>query len=57
MTSTVDSQTAENEFDRFTNAMDLDLNTDGMDAEDLTAFNKQKHRLMGLESHQRRTHP
>lgn len=42
----VDKETAESEFDRFTHAMDLNLSTAGMDAEDLTAFNKQKDRIV-----------
>ena len=39
-------EVAESEFDRFTEAMDLDLDTSLMDVEDLTAFNKQKSRLI-----------
>ena len=42
----VDKETAVNEFDRFTGAMDLDLDTSEMDAEDITAFNKQKRRII-----------
>lgn len=42
----VDKETAEHEFERFTECMDLDLNTADMDAEDLTAFNKTKNRLL-----------
>ena len=34
------------EFDRFADAMDLDLDTADMDAEDLTQFNKQKSRIV-----------
>lgn len=37
---------AEAEFDRFVEMMDLDLDTNGMDAEDLTAFNKQKNKIV-----------
>lgn len=37
---------AEAEFERFTTAMDLDLDTSMMDVEDLTAFNKQKSKLV-----------
>ena len=37
---------AEAEFDRFAESMDLDLDTAGMDAEDLTAFAKQKNRII-----------
>jgi hypothetical protein len=40
-------EVAEQEFDRFVEAMDLDLDTADMDAEDLTAFNKQKSRIVG----------
>lgn len=39
-------EVAEEEFDRFADEMDLDLDTSTMDAEDLTAFNKQKGRLV-----------
>jgi len=42
----VDKETAEAEFDRFVDSMDLDLDTANMDAEDLTAFNKQKSKLV-----------
>ncbi|MCH9712750.1 MAG: hypothetical protein K0U20_09020 [Proteobacteria bacterium] len=41
-----DSETAKNEFDRFIDSMDLDLDTADMDVEDLTAFNKQKNRIL-----------
>ena len=34
------------EFERFVELMDLDLDTAGMDAEDLTAFNKQKSKII-----------
>lgn len=37
---------AELEFDRFIEAMDLDVDTSEMDAEDLTGFNKQKKRIL-----------
>lgn len=37
---------AEQEFDRFAESMDLDFNPVHMDAEDLTAFNKQKERFI-----------
>ena len=43
---TVSKDMAESEFDRFTEAMDLDLDTSDMDAEDLTAFNKQKSKVV-----------
>lgn len=46
MTNKVDKETAAVEFDRFTEAMDLDLDTSEMDAEDLTAFNKQKRKIV-----------
>lgn len=42
----VDKETAKNEFDRFVDCMDLDIDTADMDAEDLTAFNKTKSRLL-----------
>lgn len=37
---------AEQEFDRFVDSMDLDLDTAGLDVEDLTAFTKQKNRII-----------
>lgn len=46
MSNLVEQGVAEAEFDRFVEAMDLDLDTSVMDAEDLTAFNKQKSRLI-----------
>ena len=39
-------EVALNEFDRFVECMDLDLDTSQMDAEDLTAFNKQKSKIL-----------
>jgi len=42
----VDNDTALSEFDRWTESMDLDLDTADMDAEDLTAFNKQKKKIV-----------
>ena len=45
-TSKLSTEAAEIEFDRFTEEMDLDLNTNDMDAEDLTAFNKNKNRII-----------
>lgn len=39
-------EVAEQEFDRFADAMDLDLDTVGMDAEDLASMNKQKNRII-----------
>lgn len=37
---------AEQEFDRFADAMDLDLDTSFMDEDDLTGFTKQKNRVV-----------
>ncbi len=45
-TETIDIDTANAEFDRFVECMDLDLDTADMDSEDLTAFNKQKNRIL-----------
>lgn len=42
----IDIQTAKVEFDRFAEDMDLDLDESMMDAEDLTAFNKQKNKIL-----------
>ena len=42
----VDKETAEVEFERFVEAMDLDLDTSIMDDEDKTAFTKTKNRLL-----------
>ena len=42
----VAADVAEAEFDRFAEGMDLDLDTTGMDAEDLTALTKQKKRIL-----------
>lgn len=44
--SKLDGETALNEFERWTNSMDLDVDTSGMDEEDLTAFNKQKNKII-----------
>lgn len=44
--SKIDKATAEKEFDRFVDMMDLDLDTADMDVEDLTAFKKQKSRIV-----------
>ena len=41
----VAAEVAEVEFNRFVESMDLDLDTAGMDAEDLTAFNSQKRKI------------
>lgn len=46
MSDIVAKEVAEQEFDRFVHCMDLDVDTSGMDAEDLTAFNKQKGRII-----------
>jgi hypothetical protein len=43
---TIDKESAGVEFDRFVDAMDLDIDTAELDAEDLTAFNKQKSRII-----------
>ena len=45
-TPKVDKESAEVEFERFVDAMDLDLNTSIMDDEDKTAFTKTKTRLL-----------
>lgn len=42
----IDNDTAQAEFDRFVDAMDLDLDTADMDVEDLTAFKKQKSKIV-----------
>lgn len=42
----IDEETAKIEFDRFTESMDLDLDKSNMDAEDLTAFEKNKNRIL-----------
>lgn len=41
----VDAETAEQEFQRFADAMDLDLDPAGMDEEDRTSFEKMKRRI------------
>lgn len=46
MNDTIPNEVAEQEFDRWVDAMDLDLDTAVMDAEDLTAFTKQKRRIL-----------
>ncbi len=45
MDTIIDKETAEREFDRFIECNDLDLDTAGMDTEDLAAFNKLKNRI------------
>ena len=46
MADKVALEVAENEFNRFTDNMDLDVDERFMDEEDLTAFNKQKRRII-----------
>lgn len=46
MNETITQEVAEQEFDRWAEEMDLDLDTSAMDAEDLTAFDKHKRRLL-----------
>ena len=46
MSNEVAKEVAEQEFERFAEEMDLDLDTSSMDAEDLKAFNKQKNRII-----------
>ena len=46
MSDLVALEVAEAEFDRFVESMDLDLDTTKMDAEDLTAFSKQRSRII-----------
>ncbi len=46
MTDVIAKEVAEAEFDRFSESMDLNLNTTVMDSEDLTQFNKQKDRII-----------
>lgn len=42
----VSKEVAEQEFERFADAMDLDVDTTGMDQEDVNAFNRQKSRII-----------
>ena len=42
----LDAETAELEFMRWAEAMDLDIDTSFMDAEDTTAFEKQKRKIL-----------
>ena len=42
----VAKEVAESEFDRFVERMDLDVDTSIMDEEDVTAFNRQKSRII-----------
>lgn len=46
MSDKVALEVAQVEFDRFVECMDIDVDTKGMDSEDLTAFNKQKNRII-----------
>ena len=42
----IKAETTEQEIDRLKDDMDLEIDTDGMDAEDIKAFNKQKKRII-----------
>lgn len=42
----IDAETAENEFNSWADAMDLDLDVADMDEDDLAGFNKQKKRII-----------
>ncbi len=46
MSNKIALEVAEAEFARFADAMDLDLETADMDAEDLTAFKRQKNKIL-----------
>lgn len=46
MTDVIDSETAENEFNRWSESMDLDIDPELMDDDDKKAFKKQKRRLI-----------
>jgi hypothetical protein len=46
MENKIAKEVAEQEFDRFVDEMDLDLDTSQMDAEDLAGFNKHKNRII-----------
>ncbi len=46
MSEVIAKEVAEQEFERFVDAMDLDIDSTQMDAEDLTAFNRQKGRII-----------
>lgn len=45
-TPRISPEVAEAEFQRFAEAMDLDVDVSKLDAEDLTAFNKNKDRIL-----------
>lgn len=50
MSDKIAKEVAEAEFDRWAEEMDLDLDVSEMDAEDVTAFTKQKRRILkGIE--------
>lgn len=46
MSDKIDKETAELEFNRFTDSMDLDVDESFMDEVDLMSFNKQKRRIV-----------
>lgn len=46
MTNVIETEAATLEFDRFAESMDLDLDETLMDDEDITAFKKQKNRIV-----------
>tara|TARA_R110002153_G_C13332612_1_gene498609 strand:- start:28533 stop:28946 length:414 start_codon:yes stop_codon:yes gene_type:complete len=46
MTDKIALEVADAEFERFVDCMDLDVDTSMMDAEDVSAFNKQKGRII-----------
>lgn len=45
VSETVSSDVADAEFERWTDSMDIDVDLTTLDAEDLSAFNKQKSRI------------
>lgn len=47
MTDKVAKEVAEQEFERFIDAMDLDVDTAGMDEDDKKGFEQQKSRIIG----------
>lgn len=47
MTTRIAPEVAEGEFLRWADEMDVDVDTSTLDAEDLTAFNKMRRRLLG----------
>ena len=46
MSEKIAKEVAEQEFDRFVECMDLDVDTSIMDEEDISMFNKQKNRIV-----------